>query len=595
MGTACKSCGAEIVFEAGKQSLACAYCGTVNQIKRAEDALTTSFDRIVPMLVTPQELDKRVHAHMSSGDFTPDDILQAATITVKERCYVAAYGFKVDYDATWSASFGFEREEPYTAYRNVTRGNNTSQEAYTAYRTVVDWRPASGTASGSFEVAGNGSQKLSGLPLAADTLATHAVLHGNATAYDESFTRGFEVEGFSVSQQKVFASLTEEIDSNIEQGVKSHAQGDRQESWNWQSRMRHETISYAVPVCHVTFRYREKEYNIWIGGHDPEQIQADTLPVDDGRKSEVKNGFAPALAVLITYIAAGCYWKFINYSILPLLLVSTYGLLRYLALVRHSKSVRKAIQTRLEVSNQTNANLSAQDQAAITQAFTLPQRPLFARVGLDKILLPVLTVAAMAGTIIADIKGNPATIKPAHAQFQEPADPQTLFVTMLANPKDGAQFRKIARQLQASAKPQTANLDAAKGFDAQGEAAAQAGNFKQAANFFMQAHASAPEDETLLNHYVHAVYGNGIDDNGVTKAAVIDFLLSNPLSTTTWVLFAQIAAIEHQDAKAVAALILASQAEQDDAFNKYLEKEAANADSVLQDAAQKALAEIKTM
>jgi hypothetical protein len=595
MGTACKSCGAEIVFEASQQSLVCTYCGTVNQIKRAEDALITSFDRIVPMLVTPQELDKRVYAYMSSGDFTPDDILEASTITVKERCYVAAFGFKVDYDATWSASFGFEREEPYTAYRDVTRGNNTSQEAYTAYRTVVDWRPASGTDTGSFEVAGIGGKKLAGLPLAADTLAVHAVLHGKATAYDESFTRGFEVEGFSVPHPQVFASLTDEINSKIEQGVKSHAQGDRQESWNWQSRMRHETVSYAVPVCHVTFRYREKEYNVWIGGHDPEQIQADKLPVDDKRKAEARNGFTPALVVLISYIAAGCYWKFVNYSILPLLFVFAYGTFRYLALVRYSRSVRKAVQTRLEVSNQTNANLNKQDQAMIAQAFGLPKRPFFARVGWDKILLPVLTVAAMAGTIIADMRGSATAIRQEHAQLQEQNGPQTLLVNMLENPKNRAQFQEIARRLLESAKPQTADLDAAKKFAGQGETASQAGDLKQASRFFMQAHANAPEDEAILNQYVHTVYGNEIDDHGTAKAAVRDFLTSNPLSATTWVLFAQIAALEHQDAQAVAALILAFQVEQNDSLKQYLEKQAADSASVLQEAAQKALAEIKTM
>ena len=138
MAEACNSCGAGIVFEAGKQSLTCPFCGAVNQVARPEDALETSFDRIVPITVTPHELDNRLYAYMASGDFTPDDMIEASTITLRERYYVPAFAFKVEYEATWTASFGFDRQEPYTAYRNVTSNGHTRQEAYTAYKTVTD-------------------------------------------------------------------------------------------------------------------------------------------------------------------------------------------------------------------------------------------------------------------------------------------------------------------------------------------------------------------------------------------------------------------------------------------------------------------------
>ena len=121
MAEACNSCGAEIVFEAGKQSLTCPFCGTVNQIERPEDSLETTFDRIVPISVTPHELDNRLYAYMVSGKFTPDDMIEASTITLRERYYVPAFSFKVEYEANWTASFGFDRQEAYTDYRTVTR------------------------------------------------------------------------------------------------------------------------------------------------------------------------------------------------------------------------------------------------------------------------------------------------------------------------------------------------------------------------------------------------------------------------------------------------------------------------------------------
>ena len=249
MAEACNSCGAEIVFEAGKQSLICSFCGAVNQVERPEDALETSFDRIVPITVTPHELDNRLYAYMVSGNFTPDDMIEASTITLRERYYVPAFAFKVDYEATWTASFGFDRQEPYTAYRSVTRNNHTSQEAYTAYRTVTDWRPANGVETGIFDVAGYAGTQLNSSPLAPADLVVHAVVNGSSTDYNPSFIKGFEVEGFSVPEKIVFDSLNGEININIDNRVKNHAQGDKQRDWHWSARMSHDTTTNAVPIC----------------------------------------------------------------------------------------------------------------------------------------------------------------------------------------------------------------------------------------------------------------------------------------------------------------------------------------------------------
>jgi hypothetical protein len=185
MAEACNSCGAEIVFEAAKQSLTCSFCGAVNHVARPEDALETTFDRIIPITVTPHELDNRLYAYMASGNFTPDDMIEASTITLRDRYYVPAFAFKVNYEATWSASFGFDRQEPYTAYRNVTSNGRTHQEAYIAYKTVTDWQPANGVESGIFDVAGYAGTQLNGSPLAPADLVVHAVVHGRPTEYNQ--------------------------------------------------------------------------------------------------------------------------------------------------------------------------------------------------------------------------------------------------------------------------------------------------------------------------------------------------------------------------------------------------------------------------
>ena len=409
MADTCNSCGAEIAFEAGKQSLTCPFCGAVNQIERPEDALETAFDRIVPITVTPHELDNRLYAYMASGNFTPDDMIEASTITLRERYYVPAFAFKVDYEATWTASFGFDRKEPYTAYRNVTSNGHTRQEAYTAYKTVTDWRPANGVEAGIFDVAGYAGSQLNGSPLAPAYLVVHAVMNGSSTEYNPSFTKGFEVEGFSVPEKKVFDSLNGEINANIDQRVKNHAQGDKQRDWHWNARMSHDTTTYSVPICHAAFQYGDKEYHVWVGGHDVDTIRADELPVDKDKQKAANIGFMPGALGLITAIGSAYYWSFVWSSLIATGVAFGYGFLRRKALIDYSKSIRNSLLIQMQASNRAST-LSDEEQDKVAKAFQRPERPFFAKIHRDKIILPTVAAFAFFGAIVPNAVLNPAAI-----------------------------------------------------------------------------------------------------------------------------------------------------------------------------------------
>ena len=409
MADTCNSCGAEIAFEAGRQSLTCPFCGAVNKIERPEDALETAFDRIIPITVTPHELDNRLYAYMASGNFTPDDMIEASTITLRERYYVPAFAFKVDYEATWTASFGFDRQEPYTAYRNVTSNGRTRQEAYTAYKTVTDWRPANGVEAGIFDVAGYAGSQLNGSPLAPAYLVVHAVMNGSSTEYNPSFTKGFEVEGFSVPEKKVFESLNGEINANIDQRVKNHAQGDKQRDWHWNARMSHDTTTYLVPICHAAFQYSDKEYHVWVGGHDVDTIRADELPVDKDKQKAANIGFMPGALGLITAIGSAYYWSFVWSSLIATGVAFGYGFLRRKALIDYSKSIRNSLLIQMQASNRAST-LSDEEQDKVAKAFQRPERPFFAKIHRDKIILPTVAAFAFFGAIVPNAVLNPAAI-----------------------------------------------------------------------------------------------------------------------------------------------------------------------------------------
>jgi hypothetical protein len=237
----------------------------------------------------------------------------------------------------------------------------------------------------------------------------HAVINGNPTQYNPSFIKGYEVERFSVPEKKVFESLNDEINSNIDKYVKNHAQGDKQRDWHWNARMSHHTTKYAVPICHGVFQYGEKEYHVWVGGHDVETIRADGLPVDKDKKKDANIGFVPGALGLVTTIGSAYFWSFVWSSLIATFFVLGYGFLRRKALIDYSKSIRSSLLIQMQASNKAS-NLSDEEQDKVAKAFQRPERPFFAKIHKDKIILPALAAFAFFGAVVPNAVLNPTAI-----------------------------------------------------------------------------------------------------------------------------------------------------------------------------------------
>ena len=462
MSDKCNSCGAEIEYEAGSQSLKCPYCGAVNEIKRAEDQVPRTVEKIIPLTVTQDDLEKRAYAYMAGGNYTPDDMLEAATFTKRELLYVPAYLFKVTYEATWTASFGYDRTEHYTEYVTVTKrsGNHSyeTQEPRTKTKTVTDWRPANGVDSGIFPVSTYAGKKLfesrrsikadkesadlpknhgkswigslanklesfadkkstevatalaqKSAPLPAE-LVPYAISKGGITEFNPSFLKGVEAENFSVSETNAYNSLKSEISANIDQRVEKHGQGDHQRDWHWNASMSHITNTLYVPICHAVFDYQGTEYHVWIDGMGEDGIRADVLPEDKGRKNLVQNGFLPVGMGFVIWILSlkDGLASFPGFVIVALL--AGYAVLRRWQIIGYSKKIRDSLLTQIHASSSTIQGASVDEKNNVARAFQRPEKPFFAKTHHDKFVLPVLTLLAVVGVFFTNVDKTPKAV-----------------------------------------------------------------------------------------------------------------------------------------------------------------------------------------
>jgi hypothetical protein len=538
----CEGCGSNIEYSAGDKALKCAHCGKVIEIAHVEAVAIAGPSLIVPLSVELSALTDAVYEHLASGDLTPDHLLEHATFTKTERFYVPAYDFDGEYSAVWTASFGYDRQEHYTAYETRTENGRTHRVPVTRTKTVTDWRAANGNDSGTFSVRSYAGRRLidAGSNLTSLVENMPEVEHA---PYDASFTIGVPVEEVSTSSEAAFTDCaTPRINQIIDQSVRQHAQGDHQKDWHWKGSVSKRATSLLVPVCHAVYEFEGKQFNVWVSGNDTSRMVADPLPVDKRRKLAISLGFIP---VLFSAVASGLAVFMLDSAWgLPLSVIAVaagYGVLRKKIIISYSRKIRKALLATKNAASSNTAQMSAEEQKSLTESFKQPSKPWLANSAMDKFVLPIAAVLAAivpfgasihlphrgmqdSSTSVRATEGIPATSEPQKArlatrsaQVAAAPAPQQVAVaeTHLVPAQAPAPETEAAEVAQAQAQAQAEAVAEAQARAAQAQPQATQGGSDASQNAQLQAMYSMAVDAMHHGQYDRA---SGIADSLIALA-----------------------------------------------------------------------------
>ena len=407
----CRNCGAEQSYVPGQAKIRCEYCGSEIEIESPkEDELLPSVDGvqlIVPLAISEEELRRELQRHMSQGKHTPDDILESSTITDLQIKYLPAYLFHGSYTAKWTASFGYDRQEAYTAYETRTTTDRHGHRHHhrvpvTRYKTVTDWRPHSGDHAGNFSACVLAS---TGLEDRVIKLIEGGPLYASMTDFDPQYTAGVSCGEFQVSESSALkGSGKAKIDDQMLAGVKTHAQGNRQSGWNITSaEVNQETSLLLVPVCRAAFEYQGKQHVFWFDGSKPERFVADDLPIDTQRKAAIQRGFIPFYVALFGAIvlAAANRDGFVPFVLAAAALI--FALFRRSAILGYSKARRESLLAQKHAAESTNNDLDEEAQEHLAAKYNEIATPPIARTASDKWLLPLLAGIEVALIVLSAI------------------------------------------------------------------------------------------------------------------------------------------------------------------------------------------------
>jgi hypothetical protein len=377
--------------------LRCPYCGFENPLgekhKQAESLGSANAEYIIPLTIDQDDLRFQTEQFMASGDYTPDDMIDASEIVKLDLHYVPGYISEGDFTAKWTASFGYDREEEYTDYE--TRNGNSVAVKKT--KTVIDWSPMTGTALGSFSVMAYGGRDIKS-PKVIELI--ESVPDISRTKFSPSYLSGYDVECYALTQSDVSDKLYRKYNGVVSSKVHSHAQGDHQKDWKWNSTADEETSTILLPVCHSVFTYKGKEYDFWLDGVADKHI-ASELPKDNRRCWSVWKGFLPFFLSLILLVSfafsfssdryGSAYWPPTIAAVTGCLLFGFYrrhAILEYSIKVRESKLAQRQMQ-HINVS-------SEQDAQALMEKTYLPDPNIFVTSTKDTMLICIIGFCSMA-------------------------------------------------------------------------------------------------------------------------------------------------------------------------------------------------------
>jgi hypothetical protein len=392
----CKNCGGVIDLVPGVFEYICPYCETKNSIidpNAPKDKLPTQPDKMILVRASQKEFHNFVLTKMAEDMNSPDDLVENSVINDETLLYVPCYFSSGSVKADWTASFGYDRQEPYTAYQTYTDNQGRSRtRPVTRYRTVTDWRPASGRAQGKFL-----TQAYAGEPIPPIVESSLNTIKGDMVSYTPTMVTGCEVKPFAKALEDVRPTLDKQINQQIQNIVYSYAQGDHQRNWSYDPEI---TTDYEkpglLPLGKATFTYKDKQYSLYADASNLILYYKDQFPVDHRRLNKVSRAFVPFYIVLVYSLVFAflLYEHFdrVNYIavLIGLFCPLLFGILRKVAVTSFSKKMRASALAQKDLND--NAQLKSQDQIQnLYQLSRKPSMPLMAKDGADTFLLPVLT------------------------------------------------------------------------------------------------------------------------------------------------------------------------------------------------------------
>ena len=278
----CNGCGAPLpIPKNSKGHVKCPSCKTESVIeglvKNAEMAAKENIASGIPLTASPAVLHRKLVSNITETPSMPLDVFEKGVVVGEEHHCVPAFYFYCNGTASYTYEAGTEKEKDGDSRQEQTwDGRLVTKTKIIRY---IEWSPMNGTANASGEVVASGNKEFG-------TKIRDLYMHldqGKLYDYDElEFPPDVITHNFNSPQT---TSFNEYAKSYFEELLKANAEKALSNKTTKDLTMggsridKDEVVRIFLGLYRIVFKYREKEYAIWVTG-DGEKAISEGMPED---------------------------------------------------------------------------------------------------------------------------------------------------------------------------------------------------------------------------------------------------------------------------------------------------------------------------
>ncbi len=249
----CAGCGSKLLFEDGKISSSCGYCGAPLQNAKATDGSDRlAIDGVLPFGIDREHARKNLREWVASRWFAPSEFKSRGVQGRFEGMYCPFWTF----DAMTASFYRGERGEDYTV--EVGSGDDRRTETRTR------WYRVDGNFQRFFDdviVPGIRDEFLELMRKIEPWPFT------DLQPYDGALLAGKQAKAYDVDLEPAFGDAQRQIDDSIRDEVRRRIGGDRQRVHSVDTSYDAVTYKYVLlPTWSLAYRYNEKTYRVLVNG-----------------------------------------------------------------------------------------------------------------------------------------------------------------------------------------------------------------------------------------------------------------------------------------------------------------------------------------
>lgn len=257
----CQSCEAISVFDPQRVAQRCEFCGSAQLVPYEQTRAPISPESLLPFKVSESQVRENIRSWYGNRWLAPNKLKSRALTDTLRGLYIPYWTFDAHADAAWTAESGYY-------YYEMEQYRDANGKTLTRRVQRVRWEPSAGQLQHFFDDA-----------LVPGTKGVHSALLDQVdnfptkelVAYEPGFLAGWVVEQYQVDLRAAADRSRAEMDAELHRLCAAQVPGDTHRNLRVSAEYSGQTFKHVLfPIWLLSYTYGSRSFQVLVNGYTGE-------------------------------------------------------------------------------------------------------------------------------------------------------------------------------------------------------------------------------------------------------------------------------------------------------------------------------------